>query len=980
MKKLIYSKPGQYQVRYIAAISSIYGQRKMISVFSILFLITFGFSGLLFGQVVIKIDPDKVKPVPSNLSGLTLEMANTEVWRYDNPELIRMLKESKVGWLRYFSGNTNNYYDWKVGQVTEPMYMQHMERHLDISYGGMHAIRGIGGLGFPDFVKLCSQVGAKMIITVNTMTDQVDQISDLARYVKDNHIEVEFWQLSNEPWAYLPDAKNMIFLDAVDHLNKAKPYNDAIKSVLPYAKTSVFTSVFRSGNQKQWVEDVKNYPDRYWDSVTFHDYTGGNGATREEGVLSGNKSLGEMVDKIKSVAVFPGAETVPLISTEWNSSMRGGGKHHRLTMYGAVYIAEFLARMSGTDRLNVNYLGYYNGIYNLISYNKNYRYDAVNAYEQGKILNTSTDKKVDFEPYYTVPGLALRLANEAINHSDGAYLTSSTGGGKVAVSATDSIAAVYAQAYRGMDNTTYLLITNKSARSYTARLETGQKSFNDHMPFQIGYVHADDYQKANDGSLKDLTIKRNKGTGHFTIPAYSVMKVSWKNTGRIPASPQFAGQPMEMEKDGRIVLKWKKEKGLKYTVGLSNRSGDAYKWINVDTVAQYEVKNLPANQSYYFVVKAISEYGESKMSREIKLETIVPGKPLLRNTYSLDKGLRVKWQSVPGASGYRVYCKSLKTGQIQQADAGNAVGYEFMGLNNDEQYNISVKAYNAYGEGQASNAITALPVKNLPYAPHGLSVSAENGVPVLSWIPSWSERHYETFENGMVNWKPVQGRWALYVENQYVIPTSAYKNVKKEGMSISILDQLVSDDVLVNLWYKVDSWTGSAGIIIRYKDQNNYYSLVYNSKSKTVDICKTLNGHTTVIQQYKSSAPSLNDYHVISFKINGDRLSGFWENSVKGFVLKDSSISGDGTIGVVATDQLAFFDKIDIYRPNGETFHVLRSDKPDGRYMYVTKGLNETRFVDQTAPKGTSYYKVEAEDKRGVKSQDESILATGFRY
>lgn len=848
------------------------------------------FSPRLSAQAVnIGIDFNDTKPIPSKLSGATIEVPNTDVWRYDNPELIRMLKEAKVGWLRYFGGTSNNYYDWKVGQITEAMYVQHMEHDVDISYGAMQAIRGIGGLGFPDFVELSNKIGAKIIITVNIMTDEIDHIYDLAKYVKDNNISVEYWQLSNEPWNYLDGARVPVYGSAKDHLDQAKPFDRAIKSVLPGARTSVFTSVFKNEPQSQWVEDLKNYPDKYWNSITFHDYSGGNAPTLAEGLPSANQSLYEIVNKIKGVTAHKEGDTIPLISTEWNSSMRGGGKHHRSTLYGGLYIAEFLARMTGNDSgLNIKYLGFYNGIHNLIGFKKKFRYDAINAYEQGKTLNTSNYPAVDFQAYYTVPGLALKLANEAINGCNAVAKTIVNGGVLVPRSKKDSISAIYAQAYKGMDGKNYLLIINKSAVSHTAHIQYGQEK-EPSSKYQISYLSDTQYDRVNNGGGKDLKIQYETRTGPLTILPYSVTTVSW--------SPQ----------------------------------------------------------------------------------SIKPAIPLLRSAQSLDGGLRIKWQSVADAKGYQITIKSAKANKPQTVDAGNVLGYEIWGLHNGEKYEITVSAYNSKGKSGSSNSVQASPLVNPPQAPHQLSVSFKEGKHQLSWMPSWPVRAaYETFEKGTSGWRILSGEWNTFVEKEFAIPTTAFQTTAAQGNCKAVFRDIDTQDANIYLWYKVNSWTGSAGVFVRYIDENNYYSLYYDSKNKKIVLSKKVKGKASILREFNAgSHPSSKEYHVVNLRIGGNVLSGFWENNVKGFAIPDNDLKGTGKVGLMTNDQIAFFDKIDVYQPDSkETYNILRSSRPADGFEYIARGVTGTHFADRTAPAGTNYYKVEAVDGRGIKSNGASIVAS----
>src|SRR5690606_38626249 len=298
-----------------------------------------------------------------------------------------------------------------------------------------------------DMVK---KIGSKTIITVNAFTDSPESIADLARYVKNHNIQVEYWQLSNEPWSYLTHDNIPLFTGSADYLDKVKVFHDSIIAIIPDAKTSVFTSVFNSDPHKQWRKEIHSYPNKYWSSITFHDYSGGYGDNKTAAMQSTNSVLKSLVDRLDDRAGKLLHGEGAAISTEWNA--RFSGKYsNRTSLYGGIYDAEFMMRLIANPQFKVEYLGLYNSIFDLINYKTKYQYDAVSAAELNEVFNTSDKSLADFQVYQTVPGLAMTLANKAINPSNRLIHTELVSDLVVEEGKGETLPAVFGQVFKGPD-------------------------------------------------------------------------------------------------------------------------------------------------------------------------------------------------------------------------------------------------------------------------------------------------------------------------------------------------------------------------------------------------------------------------------------------------------------------------------------------------------------------------------------------------
>jgi hypothetical protein len=91
--------------------------------------------------------------------------------------------------------------------------------------------------------------------------------------------------------------------------------------------------------------------------------------------------------------------------------------------------------------------------------------------------DTATDPNTQFQFYTSAPGLALEVANQAINSSTAIWPTTVTGGPFVPTLGYGGqpMPAVYAQGYMGSNGSHYVLITNKSSSTCTTTIQMNGK-------------------------------------------------------------------------------------------------------------------------------------------------------------------------------------------------------------------------------------------------------------------------------------------------------------------------------------------------------------------------------------------------------------------------------------------------------------------------------------------------------------------------
>ncbi len=134
--------------------------------------------------------------------------------------------------------------------------------------------------------------------------------------------------------------------------------------------------------------------------------------------------------------------------------------------------------------------------------------------------------------------------------------------------------------------------------------------------------------------------------------------------------------------------------------------------IDAGNAMQFTLTGFPSNHSTRVAVTAYNAHGESDFSNEIAAQTIanIPAAPSLTSVIGGDRSVSIYWQSVSGASGYRVYYDEDANNPpytpdrgSSPFDVGNVTSIRITGLSAGQRYYVAVTAYNADGESGYSN-------------------------------------------------------------------------------------------------------------------------------------------------------------------------------------------------------------------------------------------------------------------------------------
>src|SRR5690554_2601103 len=87
----------------------------------------------------------------------------------------------------------------------------------------------------------------------------------------------------------------------------------------------------------------------------------------------------------------------------------------------------------------------------------------------------------------------------------------------------------------------------------------------------------------------------------------------------------------------------------------------------------------------------------------------IPAAPTLSSAVPGDRSVSLSWSRVDNADGYKVKYGTRSGNYTEEIEAGNRTSYTLSGLTNGTRYYFAVVAYNAAGESENSNELSATP-------------------------------------------------------------------------------------------------------------------------------------------------------------------------------------------------------------------------------------------------------------------------------
>ena len=669
-------------------------------------------------QAVVSVNTKEGHEIKLGVSGFNVRIAD-KVWSYNHPDFRNAVHGLRPGWLRYYSGTMGSAFNCATGQYDYDytMMMDHQEQYntgyVFTEVKGPHRIT--------DLYDLLGEVGGKLVVTINGFTEKPEITAELARFCKNNHIEVEVWQFCNEPYFYVPHRDRYFWNDGYDYARKMKPHAEEILKVFPDAKLALnFTWDGIWGFMSE-IYDFQQKEGRYWNVFSKHSYAPHVGA--DEPFDSAYRRANSRLIEVTSPAAMREIEGAswqgaPLLITEfgvWNRPLNG--------IYSAIYNAEYTLRQ--LQHSNAFLIGSHE-ISNKFRPKKNHNRKIWNAYKTGKYIDTD---KLKTGMVKDDEGKALEILHEATNNSDFVYQTTLSGGEMVEGLNGELVEGTFAMAFRGVNGYDYLAVTNRSGFEHQLTLELDGKSLSGKL--ERFYIYS---KKAQDNNVKMYSDVVSSDV--LKVQPYSVTLFKWKNH-RNDAPAETRIYKTQVTAQGILLKWWERESATKYMVSYGETEACSNGTIEVASPGNTTVlvDNLNMGKTYYFEVRAVNNAGSSEPSNPVQIKYSLPEQPQIFRIALRDSAITVYWNSVPDADGYRLIFENENNGQQEIIDARNVFGFRHEGLQYDVPYKVRVQAYNGLGNGESSHAMTAKCVHGLPVPPRNVSATEnEDGSVLVRWV------------------------------------------------------------------------------------------------------------------------------------------------------------------------------------------------------------------------------------------------------
>ena len=545
-------------------------------------------------MVTINVHTNEPHPLHQDFSGFNMNLFNNGT-SYLDPAMTRLAEKVSPGWIRFPAGTADDDFDWKTG-LTPPSMLNFWQGSF--LYGtfqqdakilaGKSDAAGLPGLQIADhltFVKNLSRAlgyPVQTIGVINTFTDTPQSAADIVKWAKDHKLSVPIWELGNEP-----QNLGRKYPSVQSYLSQVQSYATAIHGVDPKEKVAVFAGYGTTVDN--WIQALENYPAQhggsaYWNDFYYHTYPCNGYPQQGPAMECLNYYLNQKSAHLMDPSGYYGATigaTNPNFKIEASELNVSSGNIMAGTLYSGIFDAEYIMRLSQSP--HVQYAGIHvlvcpqpgaHSIYNfdcIIVPTQGHTQDVLNAYNLGKTINTAN---LNFGYFLSATGVAMEVANPAINRSTHTWTTSITGGPSVGAYdksfnyGNGQIPAIFALGYektfpnvhrRARDwdsvhddsgrrmlshreehqrpqhdwNTRssihhkgYLLITNKSGVASKATIEIDGKPLRGAMHL---YFVSSSNPEVRNTPLDTNAVEMQKAVSRnpITIPPYSIMRIDF---------------------------------------------------------------------------------------------------------------------------------------------------------------------------------------------------------------------------------------------------------------------------------------------------------------------------------------------------------------------------------------------------------------------------------------------------------------------
>jgi uncharacterized protein (TIGR03437 family) len=273
-----------------------------------------------------------------------------------------------------------------------------------------------------------------------------------------------------------------------------------------------------------WDQSIAGSTDKYWDAVTYHHYPPQSSGAFSQWMADENAVLASKSSAYVTGYLAPlNPPGTKFLISEFLPSNDGLGSGSSLTdgtLYGAIYAAEYVMRMSTVP--SMMYVGMHalSGTRGIYAAQTHYT-DVQNAYNHGTTIDTLT---LNFGYFTEVQPLGLAILNGVLRNATQADSTVVTGGATVPATGLGQIPALYAQAYTSATGQHSVVIANKSATAHNALLRVNGTAVSGTLPIQ--FIAGVNPAAVNTGAAStDIAVQSWVWANPVELPPYSVVRV-----------------------------------------------------------------------------------------------------------------------------------------------------------------------------------------------------------------------------------------------------------------------------------------------------------------------------------------------------------------------------------------------------------------------------------------------------------------------
>lgn len=150
-----------------------------------------------------------------------------------------------------------------------------------------------------------------------------------------------------------------------------------------------------------------------------------------------------------------------------------------------------------------------------------------------------------------------------------------------------------------------------------------------------------------------------------------------------------------------------------YNVKRATLSGGPYATIANDTAIGFNDGGLTNGTTYYYVVSAVNEYGESADSMEVSVTPVAPAAPMAPAGLGAqpdDGQVLLSWNATAGATGFNVKRAFTSGGPYTNIASVSTSSYADTNVNNGTSYYYEVSAVDDSLESASSAPVSATPL------------------------------------------------------------------------------------------------------------------------------------------------------------------------------------------------------------------------------------------------------------------------------